>query len=421
MTDRTAERLEAFLSDQPVVDCHEHTFLPDAVPATVDLGVLIANSDIGDDMISAGMPADERQRLDWERAAPWLERVRNTGFHRSLIEAFAALFDYDRPAIESAADWDALSARLVAANRRPDWYEEVLTRRGRIERIVRIAGDEPDPLAVPRRFFAPVIRLDPWVIAASDHDERRRLAGTVGGSAATLGGYLEALDAAIARARAGGAVGAKSMLAYRRDLAFSLTPRDEAERLFAKATLDAAEARRLEDFLFHAVTGRAGAHGLPYQIHVGYGSWQTNITARANPLQLNELIEAQRGTTFVLLHGGYPFIGEMATLAKNHPNVHLECGWLAYIAPAAYRRAMAEWLDAVPATKLLAVGADCLHVEQTLGALILTRRQLALTLADKVADSGWPLTLAQDVGSRLLGGNGAELYSLDGGGDAAAV
>ena len=78
--------------------------------------------------------------------------------------------------------------------------------------------------------------------------------------------------------------------------------------------------------------------------------------------------------------------------------MYLECGWLGYIAPAAYRRAMGEWLDAVPASKLLAVGAHCLHVEQTLGALLLTRRHLALALADKVGDGG--LLHAAGRGSR---------------------
>jgi uncharacterized protein len=127
---------------------------------------------------------------------------------------------------------------------------------------------------------------------------------------------------------------------------------------------------------------------------VDYGSWQHNFTAQANPLLLNPLIEAHRQTQFVLLHGGYPFIGELGTLAKNHPNVYLECGWLAYIAPSVYRRALGEWLDSVPLTKLLAFGADCQCVEQSYGALLLMRRLLAQTLAAKIERTGgmcgWP-------------------------------
>ncbi|MGH9858069.1 MAG: amidohydrolase family protein, partial [Acidobacteriota bacterium] len=169
------------------------------------------------------------------------------------------------------------------------------------------------------------------------------------------------------------------------------------------------------DFILHAVAAGAGRHELPLQIHVGYGSWQSNITARANPLLLNPLIEAHRQTRFVLLHGGYPYVGEMATLAKNHPNVYLECGWLAYIAPSAYRRAMGEWLDAVPASKLLAFSADCLHVEQTYGALALARRLLAQTLAEKIEEHQWPEELARSVARWLLHDAAAKLYATTGG------
>ena len=105
----------------------------------------------------------------------------------------------------------------------------------------------------------------------------------------------------------------------------------------------------------------------------------------------------------------------MATLAKNHPNVFIEAGWLAYIAPAAYRRAVDEWLDSVPMNKILAFGADCLHIEQTLGALILTCRLLAQVLTEKITKSGWSESLALDCATRLLSRNAVELYHLPNG------
>jgi hypothetical protein len=406
--------LQDYLAGLSVVDCHEHTFLPGARPPTVDLAVLFSNSDVGDDMISSGLPANLRPTLTWSTASPYLERVRNTGFYRSLILAFQNLFGLDEEEL-TAPDWETISTQLAAANARSDWYEEVLQRRGRIETILRVQGNEADPFAVPRRFFSPIIKFDHWIVAR-DAAEREQLTESVDGRASSLGDYLTALDAAFGVARERGAVGVKSMLAYRRDLSHGLPTANEAKRLYAKKRLDDAEVRALEDFLVHAAVDRAGAHGLPYQIHVGYGSWQTGITAQANPLLLNSLIEAHRATRFVLLHGGYPFIGEMATLAKNHPNVYLEGGWLAYISPAAYRRAMGDWLDLVPANKLLAFGADCLHVEQTLGALLLTRRQLAHALAEKVSDADWPVSFAKKVGRRLLTQNPREIFSLDGGG-----
>ena len=106
-------------------------------------------------------------------------------------------------------------------------------------------------------------------------------------------------------------------------------------------------------------------------------------------------------------------MAELGTLAKNHPNVYIESGWLAYIAPAVYRRAMGEWLDSVPMNKILAFGADCLCVEQTYGALLLTRRLLAQTLSEKIAHDGWTARLAEEVARRVLRQNAVDLYHLD--------
>lgn len=404
------ETLLDIINEQPVIDCHEHTFLPHARPQPVDLPALLRNSDVGDDLISAGLPAAARASLSWDTAAPYLASVRNTGFYRSLLLAARALFEFEDDEL-TEANWSTLSRQIETANARADWYEELLHRRARIRLILRVQGDEPDPYAVDRRFFAPLIKFDDWILTTAPQ-EREKLAQSVGGQAARLKQYLAALSAAFEQARRQGAVGAKSMLAYFRDLDHTRPDQAEAERLFGRAELTSVEARLFQDFMAHAVAEEAGRWELPYQTHVGYGSWQSNITRQANPLLLNPLIEAHRQTQFVLLHGGYPFIGEVGTLAKNHPNVYIEAGWLAYIAPAAYRRAMGEWLDSVPANKLLAFSADCLHIEQTYGALLLTRQLLAQTLTDKIENENWPLKLAQAVAGNLLYQNPIELYRL---------
>ena len=402
--------LLSHISSLDVVDCHEHTFLPEARPSPVDLWTVLRNSDVGDDMISAGMPVAWRTELNWERAAPYLARVRNTGFYRSLILAFQDLFGFPDADLQGH-NWEALSSRIAAANERPDWYTFVLHEKAKIRKILRVQGSETDPLGVDRRYFAPLMNLDEW-IRAGDPAKREQTAASVGGDARSLKGYLAALERYFEQIRAGGAVGIKSMLAYQRSLDFTCPDASTAQALFDRRDLSPAETRALEDYLVHQVAERAGIFELPYQIHVGYGSWQSNITAGANPLLLNPLIEAHRATKFVLLHGGYPFTNEMGTLAKNHPNVFIEAGWLAYISPRAYEQALGDWLDSVPMNKILAFGADCLHVEQSLGALLLARQIIARVMVTKTADSNWEDALALDCAARLLSGNAAELYRL---------
>ena len=402
--------LFAQISTLDVVDCHEHTFLPEARPSPVDLWTVIRNSDVGDDLISAGMPVSFRSELNWDRAAPHILNVRNTGFYRSLILAFHCLFDFADADLQEH-NWEALSKKIVEANTRADWYSFVLHEKGKIQKILRVQGNEADPFGVDRRYFEPLMNLDEW-ISVGEYEKRELAAAKVGGKAHSLKDYLAALDLYFERIKAGGAVGIKSMLAYKRNLEFSSPDTSTIQTLFNKRNLTELESKAVEDFLINQVAERAGIFRLPYQIHVGYGSWQSNITAGANPLLLNALIERHRSTKFVLLHGGYPFVSELGTMAKNHPNVFIEAGWLAYISPKAYEQAMGEWLDSVPMNKILAFGADCLHIEQTIGALLLTRQIISKVMTIKVVDSDWGEILALECASRLLSKNAMELYEL---------
>src|SRR5262245_41945583 len=80
-------------------------------PRPMTLWQVVRNSDLGDDLIAAGMPATDRAVLDWARAAPYLPAVRNTGFYRSLALAFQDLFDFQAGEL-TAANWPALSERI---------------------------------------------------------------------------------------------------------------------------------------------------------------------------------------------------------------------------------------------------------------------------------------------------------------------
>jgi hypothetical protein len=410
MDKRTYLNLLDYISSLPVIDCHEHTYLQKDLPHPVDLWTILRNSDVGDDLISAGMPESDRPKLTWKRAAPYLSNVQNTGFFQSLVYAFQDLFGFQDPALADD-NWQDLSNKIIEANYRVDWYKEVLQQRGNIRMVLRVQGDEPDPYVVDRCFFSPLINLDSWIMAC-DPLKRERLVQDYGGDASTLTKYLETIEGVIHKAKENRAAGLKSMLAYSRTLDISSPDVIDVQSLYRRGKLEASDERIFQDFMINEVSRQAGEYDLPYQLHVGYGSWQSNIVRQSNPLLLNLLVEANRKTNFVLLHGGYPYIGEMATLAKNHPNVFLECGWLAYIAPSVYHRALSEWLDSVPMNKITAFSADCLHIEQTYGTLILTQRLLASTFQKKISHDGWDLEFCKNVARNLLEKNAVDLYKL---------
>ncbi|MCY1719450.1 amidohydrolase family protein [Prolixibacteraceae bacterium Z1-6] len=57
---------------------------------------------------------------------------------------------------------------------------------------------------------------------------------------------------------------------------------------------------------------------------------------------------------FILFHGAYPFGGELASLAKNFRNVYIDLCWLYIISPTYSRRYLHEWLETIPANKIIA-------------------------------------------------------------------
>jgi hypothetical protein len=87
---------------------------------------------------------------------------------------------------------------------------------------------------------------------------------------------------------------------------------------------------------------------------------------------------------FDLFHGSFPYVSDMTVLGKYFPNVSLNMCWMHIMGPEVSRRALGEWLDAVPATKIFAFGGDYTVVEKVYGHLELARADVAQVLAGKV-------------------------------------
>ena len=86
------------------------------------------------------------------------------------------------------------------------------------------------------------------------------------------------INALLARWKASGAVAIKFMSAYARPLDFQVVDEAAAAPLYLKAlkgaeSLSTTEHKLLEDYLFCAIAGAAGAQQLVVHIHTGNGAW----------------------------------------------------------------------------------------------------------------------------------------------------
>jgi len=254
-----------------------------------------------------------------------------------------------------------------------------------------------------------------------------------------------------------GAVGLKSVIAYRTGLAVQKRPDTEVGRAHSeimghidsgKEVMDyvrskAPPVKKVFDYFLYEAVRRCIKHSVPLQIHVGMGDVPgidlrtsnplqlqefiadeearkativlTQIDLRtSNPLQLQEFIadEEARKATIVLTHGGYPYLREAGFLAATHPNVYIDFSETLPFVSVGAGNTLMSLLEMTPVTKLM-YGSDCFNVPELawISALI-TKKELASTLNTMVdkwhLSDGWALEAATGI----LAGNARRVYKL---------
>jgi uncharacterized protein len=403
------------------LDAHEHLHLPEEHGQKALDCFYLTNHYLKDDLVSAGMaPAEMESLVDrslpleerWRRFAPWWEFARTTGYGHAVEVCVRELFGL--PGL-SGETYTQLSEMVASHAGKLEWYEHVLKEKSR---FISCLADvwRWDISAEMHRYFLLIMRFDEWIMARTRQELTSRKECAECGEPGSLGDYLRCLDEALQHYLRVGVVGLKCGLAYRRSLRFEVVDRSEAERLFERGLRDdlpGSEAVPLQDFLFHEVCDRAAALGLPYQIHTGLqaGTRRANIQ-QTNPALLSDTLQAHPSTKFDLFHGGYPYGGELATLAKNFPNAHINACWLAIIAPTVLRRQLHEWLDTVPHNKIQAFGGDYFMPELAYAHSLMAKEAVADVLTERVEAGYLTEEDAPVLARRLLAENGIALFKL---------
>jgi len=429
---KVTERLREEIDQIPIVDTHEH-ILPrkEVLKMQVDLFALLERSYLNADLVSAGMPVEawEREGFDpregWERIKPFISKVRNTAYYQALLRAFRDLYGFAEAEINEQ-NWEELSDRISAAAKCKDWYRYVLKEKANID-VALLDSTLFNPFEAEREFFVPVLSADPllygynrivvWkkpVTRAFGKSGREELERQYGVKIRTFDDYPSLIDLALGKAVEGGAVALKVHSAYLRTLRYEKVSRAEAEKAFIMPDdeVTPTDAKKFQDHVMHLIIGKAIEYGLPLQIHTGIQHGYGNTLWNSNPLHLNNLLLEYGEARFVLFHGGYPFTGEMAVLAKNFPNVYLDFCWLPLISPEVARRALSEWIETVPGSKL-AWGGDCQHVEECYGHVLYAKQVVSEVLAEKVESGYFSQEVASDLARMIFRENAWQLYGLD--------
>ncbi len=236
---------------------------------------------------------------------------------------------------------------------------------------------------------------------------------------ATAGEWFARVRAALRDAVARGAVGVKTICAYRASLWLRPVDDDFLAIAFTRLRTLAEENETVRlngDNLCHALLFEAAqecrALDVPLQVHCGFGDPDEDL-AEASPLGLRPLFTdpAYAGLRVVLLHC-YPFHREAAYLCSVFPGVYMDLSLAIPMAALEGGRALREALGLCPWSKLLYASDATRLPEVYFVAAQAHREALADAFGELVSRRVLSREAALAAGRQVLADNARSIYRL---------
>ena len=226
--------------------------------------------------------------------------------------------------------------------------------------------------------------------------------------------FGSAVRDAIERELTGGAIGLKSIVAYRTGL--DIEPGRPADReveraaaLWLRAAAASGRVRLDEPVLLRLLLWTAVDTGRPLQIHTGFGDPDLDLQ-RSDPLLLTEFLRRTEGSSDVLLLHTYPYHRQAGYLAQMFRHVYCDIGLAINHVGAQAAHVLAESLELAPFRKVLfssdAWGLPDLHL---LGSWLF-RRAMARVVGGWVSGGDWSHSEARRVIELIAGENANRVY-----------
>jgi uncharacterized protein len=355
------------------------------------------------------------------------------------IAAARALFGFPFADLEGAhAKW--LVDKKAALRKQfpgPKYFDRILDRVGIDTSMAnRVAmADYLDPARFKWVFFVDcfMFPFDNLALAARNTDEAvymplqtkllKRYEQQVGvrGLPPAFGDYLAFVSRSLEESRKRGGVAVKFEASYFRSLAFDDPPRDMVAAIYDKyhggGVPAFSEYKMFQDFIFRHLLVEAGRLHLPVHIHSAVGAGDFFYIGGVNVLNLENVLRDPRylRTTFVLIHGGYPFDREAIFLATNK-NIYLDSSETELMLyPTEFKNVLRRWLEVYP--EKVTFGSDAFPYGEALGVeevywlgVQSSRMALAAALAEMVAAREITEARAMQFAHAYLHDTAAQLY-----------
>ena len=415
--------LRTYVLDLPVFDVHEH-HMPDLLGnRDVGLLALLQQSYAGWTQARPyALPSETRGEDpmlapvgpgSWDEIAQFVEHSGSNSFVRNLVWALTELYDLDEEGI-TPENWERLDAGIRQRHRDDRWRDEVLDR-ARIERIITDPFNNPllnARRALGARYWS-VLRINAlafgWHPDSLDHNgnSAHQFAQQLAHRVDTFDDYLSLLEVLVDTLPERCQVGLKNALAYDRSVDFDDVDEDLARQAWGQRHPPADQRKAFGDVIVDRLCRLAGERDVPFQMHLGSAQIRGS-----HPLKAAGLIERHPATRFLLMHLAFPWSRELLGLAFVYRNIWLDLTWSALLSPTYFTQSLHEAIEVLPDESRLMIGGDNWHVEETYGALHLTRRLIGDVLQEKVDSGYFQVADGRRLARKILHDNAAQFFRL---------
>jgi hypothetical protein len=389
--------LQEFNKHLKIINTHCH-HLPDIEHQHIGLDFILNKSYVSWCKVDYGDTFDKKSEF--------LRLVRFNAYFHWLEKALCELCGISQNL--TAENWSIFDEKIQQLHQNENYHLEILQDRCGYEKIILDPYWNPGSNEGHPGYFTPTYRINMFLYGyntqAQDHNGNNPYTVYGWESSLTFDEYLAKMKEQIKEHIQSGCVAMKSALAYDRGLDFCETDKEKAKRGFLNPNANAEDIKAFQDYVFFEICNIAAEYNVPLQCHTGLGKLE-----KSNAMQMQEVIEKNPQTRFVLFHGSYPWIQDLCALIHNYPNVYADICWLPIISGNACETLLKELIE-VGTTDRITWGCDTWTSEESFGALLAAKQVVAKVFAEYIDNFYLSLVDAQEFNRQIFYENAKNLY-----------
>lgn len=388
------------LKNEPIINSHAH-HRPDFVHHGLDLEGVLRNSYVA--WCGKLIPEDVSNK---GAVDAWLKAVRSRSYFVWLEKSLMELYEIEQPL--SANSWSIYDEAIINAHQDKTWHLNIQRKNCGYEAVVQETYWNPGQDNGHPEIFKAAYRFNSFFYGydfkAKDHNGLN-IQIMHNRSITSIEEYVHFLSEVLHEAKVRGSVGLKCALAYDRSLHFPKASAKEAQKGMEKgASLD--DIQKFQSYIFDHVCSEAARLNLPIQVHTGLG-----LMKQSGAIELQSLIERNPDTKFLLMHGSFPWVGDIAGLTHVYPNVWADICWLPIISTTAASNLLHQLIDVCDADRVI-WGCDTHVSEESFGAKLAFLHVLSSVLQERIDAGLMHRDAAEEYAKAIMHDNAAKVFNL---------